>query len=169
MRSGNGYTFVELLLALLLFSLGAMAVAAMQFGAVQATRSASESAAALILAEDLAQRLLASADDFAAYEKVLDGDPARADDVAASCLDDVLCEPDAWAERGVAEWQVLSEQGGLSLLRACIAVEISELRIGLSWVSRSGAPPVPGAFCTSEGDPDDRRAVTLSAPLAVAP
>lgn len=168
---GDGYTFVELLLALLVFSLGALAVASMQLGAVQATRSASESAAALLLAEDLAQRLFADADAIARYTQSLDGTLAMAEGVSASCLDGATCEPEAWAESGIATWRTLTAQRGLAQLRVCVARESTVLRVGLNWVSRTpfAAPDADQTFCLTDGDTDDRRAVALLAPLAVAP
>lgn len=168
---GDGYTFVELLLALLVFSLGALAVASMQLGAVQATRSASESAAALLLAEDLAQRLFADADAIARYTQSLDGTLALAEGVSASCLDGATCEPEAWAESGIATWRALTAQRGLGLPRVCVSRESTVLRVGLNWVSRTpfAAPDAAQTFCLTDDDTDDRRAVALLAPLAVAP
>ncbi|MFN2328951.1 MAG: hypothetical protein ABR612_08550 [Chromatocurvus sp.] len=162
---------MELLLALLVFSLGALAVASMQLGAVQAARSASESAAALLLAEDLAQRLLADADAIDRYAQSLDGTMAVADGVTASCLDGVACEPEAWAERGIAAWRALSAQRGLALPRACVSREATVLRVGINWASRSPytALDADQTFCRTDTDIDGRRAVTLTTPLAITP
>jgi Tfp pilus assembly protein PilV len=46
------------MVALLLFSFGTLGIARLQLGAAQATRDASDAAVALMLAEDLAQRVL---------------------------------------------------------------------------------------------------------------
>ncbi|MEQ8515345.1 MAG: type IV pilus modification protein PilV [Chromatocurvus sp.] len=168
MRRSGGYSFVELLLALLVFSLGAMAVAAMQLVAVQTTRSASESAAALLLAEDLAQRLLANPGAIGSYQRVLGGDVARAPGAAVSCLDGPRCAPDAWARRGVAAWLELREQRELDAARACVSRQLNTLQVSVSWDSRFAAAS-PGASCFAAGESDNRRAVTLRAPLVTSP
>ncbi len=166
---GGGYTLVELLLALLVFSLGALAVAAMQFGAVQATRSASESAAALMLVEDLAQRLLSDTGAIDRYAQVLDGSEGMTVGDVTTCFDGAACGPEALAERGIAAWLALSEQRGLALPRACVTRDASALRVGLSWVSRSALAPVSSDVCGAGDMPDGRRGVVLTAPLGSAP
>ncbi|TCO74862.1 type IV pilus modification protein PilV [Chromatocurvus halotolerans] len=166
---GGGYTLVELLVALLVFSLGALAVAAMQFGAVQATRSASESAAALMLAEDLAQRLLSDTGAIDRYAQALDGSNAMTGGDVTACLDGATCDPPAWAERGIAAWLALSEQRALALPRACVSRDATTLRVGVSWVSRAVLAPPSSNFCTSGDASEGRRALTLTAPLGSAP
>lgn len=169
MRCSGGYSFVELLLALLVFSLGAMAVAAMQLGAVQVTRSASESAAALLLVEDLAQRLLTDPDAIGRYEQVLTGDAAAPAGAAHHCVDAPQCTPDAWALRGVADWLALREQRELAAPRACVSRQMNTLQVGLSWDSLAALPAPPGAFCVADGDGERRRAVSLRLPLEASP
>lgn len=165
----QGYSFIELLLALLVFSLGAMAIAAMQLGAVQVTRAASESAAALLLLEDLAQRVLANPGSVAGYERVLAGDAAAAPDAALSCTDGPQCAPDAWALRGVAAWLELREQRELAAPMACVSRQSNTLRVGLSWdAGDTGAMP-PDVSCFAEDGSDNRRSVTLRVPLEPVP
>lgn len=169
MRGRQGYSFVELLLALLVFSLGAMAVAAMQMGAVQVTRTAAESAAALLLAEDLLQRLRADPGSIARYQQALDGGIATAPKSAASCPDGSQCPPEARARHSVAEWISLSEQRRLASPRACVAVQSNTLQVGVSWDSHPGVAATAGASCFTEEDRDGRRRVTLRAPLGTSP
>jgi len=168
-RYGNGYTLVELLVALLVFALGALAVATMQYGAVQATRAASESAAALMLVEDLAQRLLSDTHTIDAYTQALDGAGAITVEGVAACLDGAKCDPQAWAQRGIAAWRLLSEQRGLALPRACVSRDAAALRLGLSWVSHSALAPLSPAVCMSGGAAESRRAVTLTVAPSSAP
>ncbi len=169
MRCSGGYSFVELLLALLVFSLGAMAVAVMQLGAVQVTRSASESAAALLLVEDLAQRLLTDPDAIGRYEGVLTSDAAAPAGAAHSCVDGPQCTPDAWALRGVADWLALRGQRELAAPRACVWRQPNSLQVGLSWDSLTAVVASPGAFCVADGDGELRRAVSLRLPLEASP
>lgn len=166
---GEGYTLVELLVALLVFSLGALAVAALQYGAVQATRSASESAAAMVLVEDLVQRLLSDTGAIDHYAQALDGNDAMAVGSVTACLDGAACGPEAWAARDIAAWLALSEQRGLALPRACVTHDAAVLRVGLSWVSRSALAPLSPPFCMTGGTAEGSRAVTLTAPLGSAP
>lgn len=169
MSCHSGYTLVELLLAVLVFSLGSMAVVAMQFGAVQATRSSSEAAAALILTEDLVQRLLANTDVIDRYGQALGGAMAPAPGVATGCLDGHPCDVPLWTEQSIASWLALTEQRGLALPQGCVSQDAHMLRVGLSWVSRSAAPPAAADSCMSGLGGDDRRAVTLTALLTVTP
>lgn len=166
---GKGYTLVELLVALLVFSLGALAVAAMQFGAVQATRSASESAAALMLVEDLAQRLLSDTGAIDRYAQALDGSNAMTVGDVTACLDGATCDPEAWSDRGIAAWLALSEQRSLALPRACVSRDTTTLRVDVSWVSRAVLAPLSSNVCASGDTSGGRRAVTLTAPLGPAP
>ncbi|MFN2289321.1 MAG: type IV pilus modification protein PilV [Chromatocurvus sp.] len=169
MRRGQGYSFVELLLALLVFSLGAMAVAAMQLGAVQVTRSAAESAAALLLAENLLQRVRADPGSIARYQQALDGETAIAPDPAASCLDGSQCPPAAWARHSLDDWLSLGEQRHLTAPRACVALQSNTLQVGVSWESHRGVVPPAAASCFTAEARDGRRQVTLRAPLGTSP
>lgn len=169
MSSHDGYSLVELLLALLIFSLGAMAVAAMLLGAVQATRSASESAAALMLAEDLLQRLLANAPAIDRQEQILHGDIAVPPGAAAACRGETPCSPEAWALRSMAAWLDLNAGRGLAAPRTCVSHEAGRLQVGLSWASPFAVAATRDGFCRSGADSDDRRSVTLRAVLAATP
>lgn len=170
MRRDRGYSLVELLLALLVFSLGAMAVAAMQLGAVQATRSASDAAAALLLAEDLLQRMLANPAGLDVYVASLgdgDADPGAGGD----CADAGLCAARARAQRDITAWRRLGEQRSLAELRACVRRQADALQVSLSWSARAAGGVDPQHSCRGEGDGDDgsRRAVTLRAPVEATP
>jgi Tfp pilus assembly protein PilV len=108
------------MVALLLFSFGTLGIARLQLGAAQATRDASDAAVALMLAEDLAQRVLLG-------ERLQPDEPPQPGDSQ---------EPEA------ALW----EQSGLPGARACVARGDSMWRLAVLWEARA----VPGAAAGSE-------------------
>ena len=166
----RGYSFIELLLAVLIFSLGAMAIAAMQLNAVQATRSASDAGAALLLAEDLLQRVLATPGAAAVYAQALQSD-AAGDGEDATCAPAETCAALVSARDDIAAWQQLVDQRPLAATRACVARAPGALQVSVSWIDRGGRGATLDVACRGDGDDAEtgRRSVTLSAPLESLP
>lgn len=169
MRAATGFSLVEVLLSLLLFSLGAMALAGMQLAAMQTTRLSSESAAALLLAEDLAQRVLAVPAAATQFELGLrDGMPAIGMTGPGPCADGAVCDYDTWILHELGTWAWLVGQRGLPSLRTCLSRLQGSLQVALSWASQSSVASADDAACVAAGSAEGRREVTLLAPMQAA-
>jgi prepilin-type N-terminal cleavage/methylation domain-containing protein len=92
-ESRNGYSMIEILLALTIFSVGLLAVASLQIGAQRGGRSAVDSTEAAVLAMDRLERLLAM--DFSDANLVdVDGDGlAGINDASAAAADQNTTDP----------------------------------------------------------------------------
>tara|TARA_R100001244_G_scaffold262_2_gene656 strand:- start:20988 stop:21425 length:438 start_codon:yes stop_codon:yes gene_type:complete len=129
----KGFSLVEILVSVLIFSIGLLGLAAMQLNALKFNQGASERSHAVFLAYEMADRMRAGRGDVAAgfYDLSLDGE--------LSCVPDSTnsggCKP---FQRDLAEWRAnlsaqltngtgsISRNGG----QVTITVQWDESRVG---------------------------------------
>lgn len=100
--STDGYTLIEVLVALCLLSIAALGVADMQWQAMRTTQLAMQDGSALRLAADMAERLR-SLPHFDALVFDTDTDALAPEPSAASC-EDRTCSPEQWLAGQAREW-----------------------------------------------------------------
>jgi type IV pilus assembly protein PilV len=103
---GGGFMLIEVLISLLLLSLGASAWLSAQAGALRQSRLNQHTAQAQVLAADLAERLRASPGQVQAVAAQL-ALPAAASGAACSVGQ---CDAPAWASADAAQWRAGLQQ-----------------------------------------------------------
>lgn len=107
MKRQSGFTLIEILIAMLVLSVGVMGVAAMQLVSFQTNQSAYARSQATYLAQDIFDRIRANPDAYnstVTYDAInaCDGDAVPADPVCITTS--AGCSPQATAEQDIREW-----------------------------------------------------------------
>lgn len=125
----HGYSLTELLVAILVIGLGAMGAAGLQLASSKNTRVALEGTTAVILAQDMAERLRAN--PHGAYAGVADGStpPGFVDCLAVNCRPPELASFDVTVWKcSLGRWQ---DDGACSEARAAGALPAVEQQPGV--------------------------------------
>ena len=107
-RHQSGASLIEVLVAMLLMSIGVLAMTAMQAQAIQHSQTTEFRAQATLLAHDLADRMRANAaphGDWSAYDLTADAPPASLTGPSTACQGSVSCAFPDMAAADLAEWQ----------------------------------------------------------------
>jgi type IV pilus assembly protein PilV len=100
MRHERGFTLLEVLIALVIFSLGLLGMAGLMVLSVKTNNSAYLRTQASFLAQSLADRMRANTGEIDAYETDYDAGTASASDPCQTAA----CDPPQLAARDVAAW-----------------------------------------------------------------
>jgi type IV pilus assembly protein PilV len=132
-RTSTGFSLIEVLISIVLLSIGLLGLAALQSRAAMASIEAYQRTQALVLARDIGERIVANKPDALRYV----GDDYGAGPVGACPVvpgvDRDLC---SWANalRGAAEQQAGMSVGTLTNGRGCIRQEAPDrIRIFVTW------------------------------------
>jgi type IV pilus assembly protein PilV len=135
-NAANGFTLVEVLIALVIMSVGMLGIAGLYVHSMQAARTSLFRHQAVTLAGDVADRIRANPRAGAGYMV------AGADN---SCIDGGLdCTPAEMAESDILDWQ---DQAGDTLPAGAVAIFFnnavapSTYRITVSWNEAGQSPP----------------------------
>lgn len=160
-RHHSGGGLVEVMIAVLVFSLGLLGTAATQLQARKNLFDAAQRSRATALAADIIARMRANPQQLAAYETSNLGDPARPPVPPSPDCQLVACSPAELASWDLYDWHSLligrselvtragvsSAAGGLVEPRACITQAGGQVRVQLTWHGRGAAPDVGGTSC----------------------
>jgi type IV pilus assembly protein PilV len=154
-RRQRGAGLIEVAIALLLLSIGALGLGKMQLTARRLDFEALQRAEAAALANDLLERLRVNRPAVAAYASTaLGGQPPPAppaDCAAGTCNPDQLQAWDLWQwQRALSGATSAGSSGGLVEARACLAVDGKQVTLGIAWRAfGSGAEPALDTDCGS--------------------
>lgn len=144
MKSQNGFTMVETLVALVVLAIGLLGIAALYLNSLQAGRSAIYRTEAVNLAADLADRIRSNRTALAAYANVFTDAPA---DVAA-CYTTAGCTPAQLAASDLNRWkadiaqQLPNGQGQVAVTLPVGAGEPANYVVTVRWAEVGDANPV---------------------------
>jgi len=130
-RSGlaSGFTLIEVLVAMLLLTMGLLGLAALQVSSLNFNQSAYNRSVATELANDLADRMRANVSGVAAYTATA---PTVAKTIV-NCKNSIGCSPANMAENDLYEWnQVVTN--ALTNGVGQITVANSIFTISISWL-----------------------------------
>jgi type IV pilus assembly protein PilV len=158
----RGIGMLELLIALLVFSLGMLGLLSAQLVGKKASFDASQRSVATALARDILERMRANPAQVEAYRATRVGDEALrvpapgADCNVAACSAEQLAAFDVWQWesllRGESEVFSGGYTGGLLAPRACIAVDNGAVTVGISWLSASTGGIATGKTLAADCD-----------------
>jgi len=150
----TGVGMLELLIALLILSLGMMGLLAAQLAGKRASYEASQRSVATALARDIIERMRANPAQLESYRATNIGDEAHralsphTDCNASACSAAQLAVFDLWQWesllRGESEVVSGGYVGGLFAPRACIAADNGAVAISINWLSASAGESVAG-------------------------
>jgi type IV pilus assembly protein PilV len=107
MNKQRGFTLIEILVAMLILTVGILGVAAMQLVSFQTNQSAYSRSQATYLAQDMFDRIRANPDGYnntTIYDDI-DGCDAGSIPVNPACISSAAgCSPQATAEQDIREW-----------------------------------------------------------------
>jgi len=129
---GSGFTIIEVLIALAIFSIGFMAVGAVQVNSLMKTTSSRNQTSALFIMEQQAEALQGMP-----FYTDLDGD-GRDDDVVAAMGTGMHSDNDPWTDRFTVYWQVVENGTGTNPWTGAAGFNVSKgIRV---WVTPDGNP-----------------------------
>ena len=146
-----GFTLIEVLVAVLVMSIGLLGLASLQATSLRFNNDSSAQTQAAYLTSDMADRMRANVSKAAGY-------PAQAAGENANCYTAAGCTPDEMAANDIFEWKALTEslpggQGAITALAGGL------FTITVMWdEQRSG---VTGTNCDPD-DPDDLRCISIT-------
>lgn len=109
-RSNNGFTLIEVLIALLVLAIGLLGMAGLMMTSLQSSQGAYLRSQASVLAQDLVERMRANRDqattttNYALAESATTTNPGCATSSAG-------CSPSAQAQQDLYDWQAALEAG----------------------------------------------------------
>lgn len=148
MRQSAGFTLLEVMIALVIFSIGLLGLAGLQAGGLRSNYTAELRTIAMIQAQDMAERILANPQgvDANAYDNLAAAIPGQVDCVNANC------GPINMANFDHYEWNTANDnllpagvgrvQGGGAGTAFTITVMWDEDRSGATGTGCSGDPAV---------------------------
>lgn len=178
----NGVGLIEVLIAVLVFSVGMMSLAAMQVAAKRASYEATQRSIATSLARDIIERMRGNPGQLNSYVVTNVGDPnsplAAPDPncVSANCTTADLAEFDLvdWENSlaGAAEKLGTDNAGGLVSPRACITHSDGTVTIAIAWLGVTSATNPTESACGNDvvglyDDPDETAGNNLKRRLLV--
>jgi type IV pilus assembly protein PilV len=144
LRACDGFTLVEVLVALVILSVGLLGIAALLLSGLQGSRIALERTQAVTLAADIAERIRANRSAGNAYD-TLDGTLSPA--LAASCEQPAsTCDAATMASNDLKRWQdaiaaTLPGATGTVVVDG-ITATLNRYAITVSWAQSGDALPV---------------------------
>lgn len=157
----TGFSLLEFMLALLVFSIGLVGVHSTQLIARQANQEALQFTLATLAAAELAVGIQLNARHLSLYQATLaawDGRPASP--VSDSLCQSADCEAAQLARRELAQWQnrlspaVEGERDnaavGLPAVFACVYTLGPLVIVGVGWLGAGGDPTAERPRCTSD-------------------
>ena len=132
MHRTKGFSLIEVLIAVLIFAIGLLGVASLQLFGLQQNQNSQMRTQAVILAQDMAERLRAN--QLGWQSGAYHGIDSRGASYSADCLGNI-CSMSALAEHDAREWTeaVLAElPGGRGEVRVDGAVTL----VSISWRER---------------------------------
>ncbi len=136
----RGLTMIEVLVTLVIVSVGLLGAAAMVINGLESNRNAYLRTQASILGYDMADRIRSNADQVASYAGFeFDSETDDVPDVPGCYSSDDGCGPAALANVDLAQWAGIlkGSEGGVVLLPAAkgsIALAGDEVTVTVSWV-----------------------------------
>lgn len=128
-QKANGFSLIEVLVALMILSIGILGVAGLQATSKRTSYAALQRTTATMLTQDILERIRANADQLTAYNGTVDTTTISYTDCAASSAN---CTPAQLATYDLYEWQQAilgateqssgSNTGGLVSPTGCITV-----------------------------------------------
>ena len=156
-EAGSG--LIELMLALLVFSLAMTGLLSVQTLAMQASAEALHRSKAVLLAQDLFARFRGNPGELASYLGAGIGDERLRRPSPARDCDRVSCTPPELAAFDLWRWEssLLGEDaraggrdiGGLPVPRACISRDGPRITLALYWLGRGKVTPGGRVGCES--------------------
>jgi type IV pilus assembly protein PilV len=157
-----GVGLVEVLVALLVFSVGMLGLLALQLGAKRATYEATQRSIATALARDILERMRTNPGQLPAYVRTHLGDAASPVPAPGADCTATLCSPSQLAAHDLREWEQLlvgsTERstvglaGGLVSPRACISHDAGHVTVAIAWLGLAASRNPAGSAC-GEGLP----------------
>lgn len=151
---------LELLIALLIFSLGMIGLLSAQLVGKKAVYEAGQRSAATALARDMLERMRANPAQLEAYRADNVGDEARrvplpdADCHVSACTAEQMANFDVWQWegllRGEAEAFSGGYAGGLLFPRACITAVDGRVAVTISWLGASTGGNTTGSGAVAD-------------------
>lgn len=180
-RRASGFSLIELLVALLVSAVGILGMLALQGRAQQSQLDVYQRAQAMILIEDIVNRMLTNGVAGDCYDFAYEfGDAAVADVPAgtfAACnagiagstpnADQVAADFQAWHDqlRGVGETLGGAQIGGLRDARGCVEENAGVVTVSVAWLSQTEHAAVPandcGAAAGALGNTGQRRVMSV--------
>ena len=146
-----GFTLIEVLVAVLVMSIGLLGLASLQATSLRFNNDSSSQTQATYLASDMADRMRANVSKAADY-------PGKAGSANTNCYSTAGCSPDEMAANDVQEWNdaLVTLPGGQGTITALGG---GLFRITVMWDElRNGAT---GTNCNPD-DPNDLRCVSIT-------
>ena len=156
----RGVGLIEVLIAVLVFSLGMLSLAAMQIGAKRASYEATQRSIATGLARDILERMRGNPDQLDTYVVTNVGDPnglLTAPDPNCAATD---CTPAELATHDLVDWESLlagateklgtENSGGLVSPRACIAHVDGTVTVAIAWQGVASATNPTESTCGND-------------------
>jgi len=190
-RQDRGFTMIEVLISILIMTLGLLGLAGLQVRAQQAELESYQRAQALILAQDMVDRINANRKAAGCYDfttDTTDGAPFAGSGAASApvCGPHGTTETRARADLDLTEWhntlngaaeQLAGNQVGAMIgARGCVSLDSSVTpivyRVSVAWqgMSKTKSPTLVDAALTCAtdqyGDEAQRRVVSLTFPIA---
>ncbi|MEH6542643.1 MAG: type IV pilus modification protein PilV [Porticoccaceae bacterium] len=140
----QGIGLIEVLIAVLVLSVGILGVAALQVTGKQALNDASQRSIATGLARDMAERMRSNPSELEAYETTVGGGTIS---TAPGTCRNTNCTTAQLAARDLFEWEqlldgadetvviggVTTNTGGLVNPRACITHSLGKITLAIAW------------------------------------
>lgn len=154
----TGFGLIEVLVALLVFSIGILGLGATQLAAKRASYEATQRSIASSLANDILERMRGNPGQLSSYAQIEIGSSAPAatgncNTTPCSTVDLAAFDLRQWSEllAGVSEevtiTGVTSNAGGLVDSRACIEVEGGVVTVAIAWRGMSDSTNPGGSKC----------------------
>lgn len=156
----RGVGLIEVLIAVLVFSLGMLSLAAMQIGAKRASYEATQRSIATGLARDILERMRGNPDELDGYVVTNVGDPnglLTAPDPNCANTD---CDPAELATHDLVDWESLlagaaeklgtENAGGLVSPRACITHVDGAVTVAIAWQGVASATNPAESNCGND-------------------
>ncbi|MGI9277488.1 MAG: type IV pilus modification protein PilV [Endozoicomonas sp.] len=156
MKNYNGFTMIEVLVAMIIISVGLLGVAGLFAESQKSIQEVQQRSIALLQAEDILARMNANVDGLGNYDGVMAAMPAQP---ATLCNTGVTCSPADTAAYDLWRWataihgagiknQADANVGGLLLPIACIDVNGNNVRLTIAWRGKYARPDAsPGINC----------------------
>jgi type IV pilus assembly protein PilV len=166
----RGIGLIEVLIALVIFSVGMLSLVAMQLAAKRSIYEASQRSIATGLARDMIERMRSNKDQLDAYVVTNIGDESSLLGAPTTNCGTTSCTPAELAEYDLVDWESLlvgaseklgsANAGGLVSPRACISLSGRTVTIAIAWLGVNSAVNPTESACGNDvaglyDDPDE--------------
>ena len=168
-KSQRGVGLVEILIAILVFTVGMVGMVSMQLGAKRATYEAEQRSLATGIARDIIERMRSNPANLDSYVVDTIGDPNDPAVLPSPNCNLTNCSPAQLAVHDLAEWEVQlqggseilagANAGGLVEPRACITHVDGLVTVAIAWLGIQAADNPAASTCGNDvtglyDDPD---------------